>query len=75
MTQHTLVIYENGHLIPTVPLEGIPEHAIIPISFDAEPRCYSMEEQLAALHAAPVDEELADAIEAGRKTPWNVEEF
>lgn len=74
MTYSTTAIFENGVLKPTTPLVGIPEHTIVKIS--VEPlKPLSTEEKLAMLRAVPVAEELAAAIEEGRKRPWKVEEF
>lgn len=74
MTITTTAIFENGVLKPTAPLTGIPEHSVVQVSVETITPV-STEEKLAALRAVPVAEELADAIEEGRKRPWRVEEF
>lgn len=74
MTQHATAVFENGHLTPLTPLQGIPEHAIVEIAVRwAAP--VSDREQMAALLDVPTDLHLADAIEAGRGTLWPVDEF
>lgn len=76
-SQRVTAYFENGHLTPLTPLQGIPEHSVVNVTVDVKDNSarFSTEEQLAMLRAVPVAEELADAIEAGRTRAWNVEEF
>ena len=74
MTRQTTAIVENGGLKLVEPLEGIPEHSIVRVAIEIvtpPPR----EAQLAMLCLVPVAEELAAAIEAGRRKKWIPEEF
>lgn len=74
MSQHATARFENGCLTPLKPLYGIPEHAIVEI-FVETLTVPDRDGQLAMLRDVPVAPELADVIETGRSSQWNVEEF
>jgi len=74
MTQVTTAIFEQGTLRPVKPLVGVAEHALVRVTVESL-SALSKEEKLEMLRAVPFAEELADAIETGRKTAWRVEEF
>lgn len=66
MTHTATAIYENGTLKLTKPIKGIPEHAVVRINFETVEKL-TKKQRLAMLATVPVAEELADAIEEGRK--------
>ena len=74
MIQKTTAVFENGHLTLTKPLHGIPEHSVVQVTVEQQNET-TREARLAMLRRVPVCEGLADAIEEGRKRPWQVEEF
>ena len=74
MTVQTMAVFENGHLTPLGPLCGISDHSIVQITIDTTSPP-DIEQQLQLLSETPVDLELANAIEEGRRRPWTVEEF
>ena len=74
MTVQTMAVFENGHLTLLGPLCGILDHSVVRITIDTA-SFPGIEQQLQLLSETPVDPELADAIEEGRRRPWTVEEF
>lgn len=74
MTVYTTAVFENGRLTPLKPLVGISDHSVVRIVVESSVPV-DAEQQLRMLSEVPVDTELADAIEEGRRRAWRVEEF
>lgn len=74
MTYTAQAVYENGSLKLLEPIPGIEEHALVNVTIQPASKL-SKEALLAKLLAMPPCEDLADAIEEGRRRPWPIIEF
>ncbi len=74
MPQTTTAVYQDGKFLTIDPVLDIPENAVVRVTIE-EAAALSAEEQLELLRSVPVAEELAAAIEEGRRRPWRVNEL